>query len=150
MRKFWLIIIFSVCSTLSAGTIRIFNDSAYKLRVVIRSSDGTYVGEMVMLPQHFNTWTGEYNDFDSVGGDPEGFVKPSPGQPPYTVQWFCLDGGLYSISTNVATGGTVTAQQGDGARQCKPQKKKKEATAKSPDEEVLHEQNEAPSISEEQ
>ncbi len=143
MRRILVLFLVICSSTLCASSIRLFNDSPYKLRAVIRSSDGSYVGEMVMLPQHFNMWTGEYNQFGPSGGNPEGFVKPSPGQPPFSVQWFCLSGDVYSISTNVATGATVTAQQGDGARQCKPPKTKK-ATGKSAEDEVLHEQNEAP------
>jgi len=46
-------------------------------------------------------------------------------QTPYTVAWFCLDGGdSFSVCNQVPSGGTVTAFGCDGIRSCPPQKKK--------------------------
>jgi len=115
-----------------AGAVRLVNDSAYKLRAVIRAADGTYLGEALVMPQKTTQW----NDY--WGGI--GYYNQS--QTPYTVVWFCLDGGGFSVCNNVPSGATVTAHSCDGTRACRPQKKKKgpPSSQSSPTEEYLENQ----------
>jgi hypothetical protein len=100
-----------VSTSLSAGAVRLANDSAYKLRAVIRSANGSYLGEVLVMPQQTMQW----NDY--WGGI--GYYNQS--QTPYTVIWFCVDGGDFSVCNNVPSGATVTAFGCDGTRSCKPQ-----------------------------
>lgn len=114
-----------------AGAVRLVNDSPYKLRAVIRAADGTYLGEVIVTPQQTMQW----NDY--WGGI--GYYNNS--QTPYTVTWFCVDGGDFSICDNVPSGGTITAFSCDGIRQCKSQKKKQSPDQYgAPTEEYLPEQ----------
>lgn len=90
--------------------VNLLNDSAYPLRAVIRGNDGSYLGEMVVQPQHVGHWNTTY-----------GVLQQSDyATLPYTVLWYCLDGSDYSIWVGVSTGATVTAQGGQGTRICKP------------------------------
>ncbi|MGD0664974.1 MAG: hypothetical protein ABSA17_04510 [Rhabdochlamydiaceae bacterium] len=98
-----------------AGSVRLVNDSANKLRAVIRAADGTYLGEVIVMPQRTMQW----NDY--WGG--VGYYSNS--QTPYTVVWFCADGGDFSVCNSVPSGATVTAFSCDGLRQCKPVEKPK-------------------------
>ncbi|MDN3507273.1 MAG: hypothetical protein P0S96_08615 [Simkaniaceae bacterium] len=134
MKKYLLL--FLCFGALAHGSLRLHNDSPYKLRAVIRAADGTYLGEMVILPEHFNTWSESYPSF-GPGGQNYG-EQPSRSQTPYTVQWSCLDGGEYGICTNVASGAAVLAGSCDGPKYCKPPKKKKKGPyGAHPDDEQL-------------
>ncbi len=114
-----------------AGAVRLVNDSAYKLRAVIRAADGTYLGEVIVMPQRTMQW----NDY--WGGI--GYYNNS--QTPYTVIWFCVDGGDFSVCNNIPSGATVTAFSCDGLRQCRPQQKKQNPDQYGPPtEEYLPEQ----------
>ncbi len=103
---------------LDAGSVRLVNDSPYKLRAVIRGSDGSFLGETVINPQSENSWD------DGYGGLPSG-RDITRSQTPYTVLWYCLEGDSYSMCSLVPTGGTVRAQSCDGIRQCYPQEQKR-------------------------
>ncbi len=121
MQRLFLIASFSLFSlSLFGGTIRLYNDSPYKLRAVIRGADGGYYGELAMDPQGYSSWTDANSQFGIYDKQRQQSVTP------YTVIWYCLDGGDYSICTNVATGATVTAQGCEGARECKPKPKRKQ------------------------
>lgn len=102
---------------LEAGTVRLVNDSPYKLRAVVRANDGTFLGEVVINPQNTSTWT------DGFAGLPGG-LNETRTQTPYTILWYCLEGDAFSTVAPVATGATATAMMGDGARQCRPQKQR--------------------------
>lgn len=128
------------CFSSAESSLRLYNDSPYKLRAVIRAGDGTYVGEMIILPDHFNTWSDAYPSFGPGGQNYS--QQPYRSQTPYTVQWNCLDGGLYGICQDVATGAAVTASGCEGPRYCKPPKKKKSPYGAKEDDEQLHDQNE--------
>lgn len=106
-------IFFLLSNCLIANSIRLYNDSPYKLRAVVRAADGTYLGEMILVPQSATIWTDSYSQLGS---------RPPTGrsQTPYVVQWYCLDGGDYAICNNVATGATILAQSCEGGRICKP------------------------------
>jgi len=144
MFKNFLIALFCFCSvSLFAGSVRLYNDSPFKLRAVIRGADGTFLGEMVLLPEHFNTWSSNYPSFGPSGK----WSQPNPNRTltPYTVYWYCLDGGNFGIQTNVAAGQAVIAESSVGPRMCKPPKKKR--NSESPygpkeDDETLHESDE--------
>jgi len=97
-----------------AGSVRLSNDSAHKLRAIVRAADGSYLGELVVMPQKTMQWTDYWG---GIGG----YYQNS--QTPYTVIWYCVDGGDFSVCTNVSSGSTVTAFSCDGIRQCKPQQK---------------------------
>lgn len=139
----YILIFLLCCSGLFAGTVRLHNDSPYKLRVVIRASDGTYLGEMVVLPQHYSTWNGGYAAF----GPNSNAFQPNPtySQTPYMVHWLCLDGEEFGVSSNVPNGGLAIAENSDGVRYCKPPPKKPASPyGPLPNDEQLHYQNEAP------
>ena len=126
MKKWTFFCFYFFASTLFCGTVRLYNDSPYKLRVVVRGADGSYLGELVMLPQNFSTWSDSDKQFGTFGKGNPYSMGPSMSQLPYTVMWYCMDGGDYSVCNNVFTGATVTAQTCDGARMCKPVPKNKQ------------------------
>ncbi len=106
-----------VASLAHAGTVRLVNDSPYKLRAVIRANDGTFLGEQVINSQSSNTWT------DGFAGLPGG-LQAARLQTPYTVLWYCLEGDPFATLYPVASGGTAQASLGDGAKQCRPQRQR--------------------------
>jgi hypothetical protein len=110
---------------LEAGTVRLFNDSAYKLRAVIRGADGTYLGEMVITPQSSSYWTDSVQQFGHSNESNSNLKNSARSQTPYTVIWYCMDGSDYSVSDNIGTGAFTQAQQGTGRRTC--------GAAKTPD-----------------
>lgn len=126
-----LLLLILYFGTVSAGAVRLSNDSPYKLRAVIRAADGTYLGEVIVVSQKSMQW----NDYWG------GIGYYSNSQTPYTVVWYCVDGGDFSVCNNVNSGATVTAYSCDGARQCKPQQKKQNPDQYgTPQEEYLPEQ----------
>lgn len=140
--KYWMFIFLCFCFYCD-GSLKLYNDSPYKLRAVIRAGDGTYVGEMIILPEHFNTWSDAYPSFGPGGQNFS--MQPYRSQTPYTVQWFCLDGGQFGVCQDVATGAAVLASGCEGPRYCKPQKKKKKTPyGPSEDDEQLPNQNAVP------
>lgn len=132
--------VFLFTTSLAESSLRLYNDSPFKLRAVIRAGDGTYVGEMIILPEHFNTWSDAYPSFGPGGQNYS--QQPYRSVTPYTVQWNCLDGGLYGICQDVATGAAVLASGCEGPRYCKPPKKKKNPYGATDEDEQLHDQNE--------
>lgn len=115
MKRFFFIAFCLWGSLLSAGSLRLLNDSPFQLRAVILAADGSYMGESTLGPQDFTNWT----DASSYLGIPGQSMTPSTPYTPYSVIWYCPDGGEYGINTNQATGATVTAQSSSGPRICK-------------------------------
>jgi hypothetical protein len=113
---------------LFAGSIRLYNDSSYKLRAVIQGADGSQLGEVLINPTQSYTWADTYGQVGNIG---QPFVEEAPNSPrtPYTVLWYCLDGNSYSICSIVETGATITAQSCTGARICKPQPKEQQGSS---------------------
>lgn len=107
-------------SLLHAGSVRMYNDSAYTLRAVVRGADGTYLGEVVIHPQQFNTWSDSYNHVGKFGQGNLYDENVTRSQTPYTILWYCMDGADFSVCTNIPTGSTVIAQTCDGAKLCHP------------------------------
>jgi hypothetical protein len=106
-------------STLFSESVRLYNDSPYQLRAVVRGADGSYLGELVLAPNTYNSWTDSNTQFGIYDRQRQESATP------YTVMWYCMDGGDYSICTNVPNGSLVSAQTCDGARECKPRRKKR-------------------------
>jgi hypothetical protein len=117
--KFLYLSLIIASSALFAGSVHMINDSPYQLRAVVRGADGTYLGEMIIQSQGTSTWSD--NTYGRVPMDEWG--QTDRAATPYTVLWYCTSGENYSINTIVATGATVTAQNGEGTRICRPKKK---------------------------
>ncbi len=114
-----------LCNSAYAGSLRLINDSPFKLRAVIRGADGTHLGEVILYPRHQQQWNDAYGHV-GLWGQPNILDRqPSWSQTPYTVLWYCMDGNEFSINPNSGTAATVTAQSGEGVRECKQPKKKK-------------------------
>jgi hypothetical protein len=108
---------------LNANSVMLYNNSAYDLRAVIRGSDGSFLGEVIVPSQKEITWTDSYGQYGMYGGSSSNPNKNYQSRTPYTVLWYCQDGTDYGVCDNVATGGLVIAQNCPGTRQCKPSKK---------------------------
>ncbi len=108
---------------LCAGTVRLINNSPYDLRAVIRGSDGSFLGEIVVKSQKETVWTDTYGQFGTYGGATPNLNDNYRSQTPYTVLWYCLDGNDYAVCDTVSTGALVMSQGCMGSRMCKPQKK---------------------------
>ena len=105
-----------------AGSVKLVNNTAYRLRAVIRGNDGTFLGDLTLNSQQTTTWTDEYGmgGRNYLGGNYIGQFYRS--QTPYTISWYCMDGGDYALCDGIPTGGTVAALSCNGARICKPSK----------------------------
>lgn len=101
------------CQLAHAGSVRLVNDSTYKLQAIVQASDGASLGEVVVNPRQTMSW----NDYNS------GVGAPNQSRTPYTVQWYCMDGESFSTCSNVSPGGLAQAMSGGGARACKVPKK---------------------------
>jgi len=124
--RVWIFVILALVFCpylLFGGTVRMINNAPYDLRAVIRGSDGSYLGEVIVKSQRETVWTDAYSQFGMYGGANATQNQYSRSQTPYTVLWYCLDGGDYAVCDNVATGGLVMSQGCAGARMCKPKNK---------------------------
>lgn len=124
MKKFALLTLLLFSPLLCfAGSVKLVNNTAYRLRAVIRGNDGTFLGDLTLNSQQTTTWTDEYGmgGRDYLGGNYIGQFYRS--QTPYTISWYCMDGGDYALCDGIPTGGTVAALSCNGARICKPSKK---------------------------
>ena len=52
-----------VTSFTEAESVRLFNNSAYDLRAVVRGADGSFLGEMLIRSQNSTTWYNTYGPF---------------------------------------------------------------------------------------
>lgn len=137
MRLFCVLTAMCASSSLFAGAVHLINDSPYRLRAVIRGSDGSYLGEMIIQTQNASNWS---DTSGQMGAPP--IDQSSRSQTPYTVLWYCMSGYNYSINTIVASGATVTAQSGDGIRICNPQPNNNRQTTPAPAMGHLYQQHE--------
>jgi hypothetical protein len=119
--SYLIFLLFFPC-LIHAGTVRLINNSPYDLRAVIRGSDGSYLGEIVVRAQKESVWTDTYGQYGQYGGANPNLNENYRSQTPYTVLWYCLDGGDYAVCDTVSTGAVVTAQGCAGNRMCKPNK----------------------------
>ncbi len=123
MKKTILLALLTLSPLLSfAGTVKLVNNTSYRLRAVIRGNDGTFLGELLINSQETTTWTDEYGmgGRNYVGGNYIGQFYRS--QTPYTISWYCMDGGDYALCDSIPTGATVAALSCNGTRICKPSK----------------------------
>jgi len=111
------VLVLALCTLVEAGTVRLVNDSPYKLRAVVRGNDGSFLGEVVINPQDTSTWT------DGFQGLAPGF-NTTKTQTPYTVLWYCLEGDAFGTCPNIGSGGMAIAQRCDGSKQCRPAKQR--------------------------
>ena len=111
-RRFRSVLFLAGFSLLEGGTVRLYNDTPYKLRAVIRANDNTFLGEMVISAMNTSTWT------DGFNGLP-GSLGAIRSQTPYRVLWYCLDGSSFSTCNMVVTGNSIAASNCEGARQCR-------------------------------
>ena len=110
--KTWFCIFTLFCIAAFAGSVKLVNDSQYKLRAIVRGADGSYLGEMIINAGSYGAWTDTY-------GPAGQYNNSSRSQTPYTVMWSCIEGTPFSTTAMVPTGGMVTALGGEGARTCK-------------------------------
>lgn len=108
---------------LFANSVRLINTSPYDLRAVIRGGDGSFLGEIIVKSQKETTWTDTYGQYGTMGGANPRVNQDYRSKTPYTVLWYCMDGGDYGVCDTVSTGAVVTSQGCNGARMCKTQKK---------------------------
>ena len=130
---------------LSAGSVRLINNSPYELRAVIRGNDGSYLSEMVIRSQKETVWTDTYGQFGSNGGANESVNQNYRSKTPYTVLWYCLAGDSYAVCDTVATGAVVLAQGCMGNRICSP-KKKEQVPANQPEGNYLYTPPQSPPL----
>ncbi|NDD58258.1 MAG: hypothetical protein EBZ47_03265 [Chlamydiae bacterium] len=123
-KKYLLIAAFfiSFSSWCEAGSVRLFNDSSFRLRAVIRGADGSYQGEMVVNPQTSSIWSDSLQRYGYTDDYNNRFKSRSVT--PYTIIWYCMDGSDFSFSDNVASGAYVQAQHGTGKKSCSASKSK--------------------------
>jgi len=120
----WLAILLCPCF-LFAGTVRLINNSPYDLRAVIRGGDGSFLSEVVIKSQKETVWTDTYGNYGTYGGANAEVNQNYRSRTPYTVLWYCLDGGDYAVCDIVATGAVVTSQSCMGRRTCNPERREK-------------------------
>ena len=68
-----------------AGSVRLTNDSHYKLRAVIRAADGTILGELVIGAQNNATWNDSYSHLGQFGKGNLADEQVTQSQTPYDV-----------------------------------------------------------------
>jgi hypothetical protein len=112
----------ALCSASYATSIRLQNDSSMPLRAVIRGSDGSFLGDILVQPQADIKWTDTYNPLAHGNNPPQG---PNRSQTPLTVIWYCMNGNNYGANDNVSTGALVKASQSVGNKYCELPKVKK-------------------------
>ena len=136
MKRLWIFLFsLSILGALEAGTVRLANDTSVKLRAVIRGADGSYLGEVIVNPQQTMSW----NDYWG------GVGTYNQSRTPYTVIWYCTDGGDFSVCDQVPTGATVTAFNCNGAHACRPKKQPKRPPAQGEEtEEYLNQMPQEP------
>jgi hypothetical protein len=112
---------------LYAGSVRLFNNSNYDLRAVVRGSDGSYLGELVVRAQNSANWTDSYVYAGGYNGPNAQVESGYRSKTPYVVTWYCMDGKDFALCETVSTAATVMALNCSGARTCHPPQKKRDA-----------------------
>jgi hypothetical protein len=121
VRRILFFIFLSV--SLQAGTVRLFNNSNFDLRAVVRGSDGSYLGEMVVKAQTVSSWSDSYIYAGGYRGPIRQYQSYTRTRTPYVVQWYCMDGKDFAYCDTTSTGALVMALNCTGARTCTPKKK---------------------------
>jgi hypothetical protein len=105
-----MILLFCMQGLIWADSLVLVNDSNVQLSAVIQDATGTILEETVIDPQDSSTWS-----LDSFFGFDANVTNP---QTPYTVNWYCMSGDLYSTCRDVPSDSTVMAQSCMGGQQC--------------------------------
>jgi len=109
---FLLLTIFP-CLCFSAS-LRLMNDSAFKLTAVILGADGTNLATVNLRPQETYQWFMNTDVFSSLNYQ---IITP------YTVIWYCQEGGEFGVQGNIEQAATISAQGApDGNKVCKVNK----------------------------
>lgn len=119
---------FFVILYLEAESVRLFNNSAYDLRAVVRGADGSFLGEMLIRSQNSTTWYNTYGPYESRVP-----IQETRSQTPYAVVWYCLSGEQFAVCDTVATGGAVEALSCLGPRTCRARKEDNSPQQEYPD-----------------
>ena len=110
---------------LQAGSVRLFNNSNFDLRAVVRGSDSSYLGEIVVRAQNTSTWTDSYSYAGGFRGPNAQIESGYRSKTPYVVIWYCMDGKDFAVCDTVSTGAVVSSLSCSGPRTCSPPPKKK-------------------------
>jgi hypothetical protein len=101
--------------SLFSSSLRLENDAHYPLKATIQAANGCLMGELIVSPQEVRIW-------DDSQGIPKHVQNPGKSITPLTVNWYCMEGTLFSTSDNVCTGALVKAKGGVGNKTCDPKK----------------------------
>lgn len=107
MRKLFFLVLSWI--VLEGGTVRLVNDSVFKLDAEIKGADGTSLSKVTLNSQQVMTW-------DDYAGGRGGYNQ---SRTPYTVLWYCPSGETFGVSSNIATGSVTSALASSGSRACK-------------------------------
>lgn len=110
-------------SLLFAVSIHLVNNSPFDLKAMMRGKDGSILGEIIVKSQRSTDWTDNSGQFGWYGGANANQNRYANRQAPYTVLWYCLDGGDFSVCRLVSTGSVVTSEGCAGRRTCTPKRK---------------------------
>jgi hypothetical protein len=116
MKKLWKVFCLGIVliqATMWGDSVTLLNDTPYTLQATIYDANGTLLGQFTLNPRDATLWSDDYENF--------GTENQYAVQVPYTVNWFCMNGGAYGTCDDVAAGSTVTAQGCGGVQQCPKQ-----------------------------
>ena len=128
-----LILVIFWISLLQAGSVRLFNNSNFDLRAVVRGSDSSYLGEIVVRAQNTATWTDSYSYAGGYRGPNAQTESAYRSKTPYVVNWYCMDGNDFAVCDTVSTGAVVSSLSCSGPRVCHPPPKKKQGKSGYPE-----------------
>lgn len=99
-----------------AASMRLWNDSPFKLTAVILGADGTNLATVNLQPQEIYQW---YQDTDVFSNLNYQVITP------YTVIWYCQEGGSeFGIQGNIQQAAMISAQGApDGNKVCRVAKR---------------------------
>ena len=110
---------------LFAGSLKLINDSPFKLRVEIWGNDDSKIGELVIEKNTFQYWSDVFGEQGYQGSFSDINKNYSKSRTPYRVAWFCMNGKEYSTcgqsfteGGGVVTSGEVTARTCLGTQVC--------------------------------
>ncbi len=114
MKMLWAIFVCVCIQSLGwTNSVTLLNDSPYTLKAIIYDANDTLLGEFTLNPRNATLWSDDDENF--------GTENQYAAQIPYTVNWYCMNGGSYGSCDNVAAGSTVTAQSCGGNQECPQQ-----------------------------
>lgn len=113
MKKFFFSS-FLICSLqLFSYSLQLNNNSPHYLKAVILGADGTVFAETVMAPNSWNDWSNGDVAFEGPNTDTMNPILP------FTVHWYCMDGGDFSVCTMLPNATLVQSLGCNGSCQCK-------------------------------